>query len=108
MLIILNIYKMAVGRGQPLPRGLHRSSRAVTGGRTNRHANEINPSVCKQDWWGAAVGSRLARALRAEQVTTLIVCSYSFDIDEEGAAHNRVERYINNSFIGRELPLLLQ
>lgn len=64
-------------------------ARAAWQGVTNRHANEINPSVCKQDWWGAAVGSRgLARALRAEQVTTLIVCSYSFDIDEEGAAHN--------------------
>lgn len=108
MLTILNIDKMAVGRGQLSPRGrLHRSSRVDRGVEqtamqtrsTLPYANRIGGvRPLGRDW----------RALRAEQVTTLIVCSYSFDIDEEGAAHNRVERYINNSFIGRELPLLLQ
>lgn len=81
--------EMAVGTRIGLAKHTASIARAAwQSGGTNRHANEINPSVCKQDWWGAAVGSRLARALPAEQVTTLIVCSYSFDIDEEGAAHN--------------------
>lgn len=65
------------------------------------YANRIGGVGCGR--W-VAIGARCE--LSTEQVTTLIVCSYSFDIDEEGAAaHNRAERYINNSFIG---PLLLQ
>lgn len=40
---------MAVGRGHLLPRGAASIARAaVTGGRTNRHANEINPSFRMQ------------------------------------------------------------
>lgn len=104
MLTILNIDKMAVGRGQLLPPSLEPrwqgvEQTAMQTRSTLPYANRIGGvRPLGRDW----------RALRAEQVTTLIVCSYSFDIDEEGAAHNRVERYINNSFIGRELPLLLQ